>query len=259
MDISSNFGVSSYSSTTQTSGVSSSRPPPPPQKIEAVEGELSGYLSEAENAEEAKSFMDDFMSMNLSGEFDAAALVESAPDSLKEYAEEQGVDLEEMMASANQYFEEMSSDTQEEGGRPPPPPPPPQESVEGELSGYLSEIEESVETQDFMALFESMIEAEEFDAEALAESAPDSLIAYAESQDVDLEEMLQSAYDDGGQMSNNMPPGGEDMPPPPPPPQESSNLTDSSAMSYASVAQYGSSETDLMDSLLSALSIKTTA
>jgi len=168
MDISSNFGVSSYSSLTQSSEVQSSRPPPPPRP-EPVEGELSGYLSEADNAEEAKSFMQDFMSMSLSGEFDAEALAASAPESLIAYAEEQGVDLEEMMESANEHFEEMGSNRPESGNRPPPPPPP----EDGESSSTFS-------------------------------------------------------FDDLSQ-------------------------------AYASVSEYGNNETDLMDSLLSSLSIKTTA
>jgi len=122
MDISSNIGISSYGAMTQSNATSSSMRPPPPPPPEAVDGELSGYLSEVEGSEEAKDFMQDFMSMSLSGEFDAEQLAASAPDSLKEYAEEQGVDLEEMMQAANEHFEEMGSKMPEDGNRPPPPP-----------------------------------------------------------------------------------------------------------------------------------------
>jgi len=107
MDISSSFGASPYGSITKTN--TDMQVSMPPGRPKPVEGELSGYLSQVQGSDEAKNFMQDFMSMNMSGEFDAEALAESAPDSLKAYAQEQGVDLAEMMQAANDKFQQMGS------------------------------------------------------------------------------------------------------------------------------------------------------
>jgi len=148
----------------------------------------------------------------------------------------------------------QSSSEMKVGSRPPPPPP---EPVEGELSGYLSEVEDTEEVKSFMQEVMSMSLSGDFDAEELAESAPESLKAYAEEQGVDLEEMMQNAHDHLQQMGNKMPGGGGPMPPPTE--EEEQTSIDNAASSYASIAQLGDNENDLMESLLSSLSIKTTA
>ena len=148
----------------------------------------------------------------------------------------------------------QSSSEMKVGSRPPPPPP---EPVDGELSGYLSEVEDTEEVKSFMQEVMSMSLYGDFDAEELAEMAPDSLKAYAQEQGVDLEDMMQNAHDHLQQMGNKMPGGGGPMPPPAQEDEQTS--LDSATSSYASIAQLGDSENDLMESLLSSLSIKTTA
>lgn len=118
MNISTNYSSFTNSLTNQNNVSNEHRPPKPPQP---VEGELSGFLSESRGDSEVKGFMQGFMEMNMSGEFDAATLAEQAPESLKTYAEEQGVDLEDMLQQAHDKFVEMGAPPRGKGGRPMPP------------------------------------------------------------------------------------------------------------------------------------------
>ncbi|MBN2122744.1 MAG: hypothetical protein JW821_00485, partial [Deltaproteobacteria bacterium] len=52
----------------------------------------------------------------MNGTFDAAEMAANAPEALKTFAEENGVDLEHML-------EDMAARMEETGGGPPPPPP----------------------------------------------------------------------------------------------------------------------------------------
>jgi hypothetical protein len=119
VNISTNYSSFTSSLNNQNMVSNEQRPPKPPQP---VEGELSGFLSESRGDSEVKEFMQGFMEMNMSGEFDAATLAEQAPESLKAYAEEQGVDLEEMLQQAHDKFSEMGPPPGGKGGRPMPPP-----------------------------------------------------------------------------------------------------------------------------------------
>ena len=118
MNISTNYSSFTNSLNNQTMVSNEQRPPKPPKP---VEGELSGFLSENRGNSEVKDFMRGFMEMNISGEFDAASLADQAPESLKAYAEEQGVDLEEMLQQAHDKFSEMGPPPGGKGGRPVPP------------------------------------------------------------------------------------------------------------------------------------------
>lgn len=73
-------------------------PPPPPQD------ELSGFMVEAKDDEDVRSFMQSIMDMEQSGEFDAATVAASAPDSLKAYAQENGIDLESFFQQKHDDF-----------------------------------------------------------------------------------------------------------------------------------------------------------
>jgi len=112
----------------------------PPKPPEPIDGELSGYMAEAQGSEEVKDFMKTFMEMNFSGEFDAASLAQSAPESLQTYAQEQGVDLETMLQNAHEQHQEMASGKGKGGGGMPPPPRDENESnnVNSLLSQYTS-------------------------------------------------------------------------------------------------------------------------
>lgn len=125
MNISQSYGMSGMSSMQSMTGMQGKMPPPPPPE----DGKLSGYMAENRGSEETKSFMNSFKEMSKSGEFDAAALAEQAPESLKAYAEEQGVDLESMLEGAYEKFEERAS----KGGRKGPPP-----SEGGNMQGAMS-------------------------------------------------------------------------------------------------------------------------
>jgi hypothetical protein len=76
------------------------------------------------------------------------------------------------------------------GSRPPPPPPP-----EDELSDYFSESEEQEASRDFLAQIMSMEDSGEFDATALAEQAPASMLQYAKENNIDLANALQQQHD----------------------------------------------------------------
>lgn len=121
MDISTNYSSLTHALSNQNIGSLENRPPER-QRPDPVDGELSGFLSESRGNTEVKDFMKGFMEMNISGEFDAATLAESAPDSLKAYAEEQGVDLETMLQQAHDKFSEMGPPPAGRGGKPMPPP-----------------------------------------------------------------------------------------------------------------------------------------
>lgn len=73
----------------QTNSSDEAPPPPPP-------GGGPGGPSEADR-EEMRTFHEAILAAKESGEFDAEALAEQAPDSLKAFAEEQGIDLTDLV------------------------------------------------------------------------------------------------------------------------------------------------------------------
>lgn len=116
MEISNNYGFSPFNAMTNIQGKMQMPVMEPP---EAREGELSGYLSETTRSEEVKDFTKSFIEMSKSGEFDAASLAAVAPESLQDYALEQGVELEDMLQSANDNFQQKK-DSLPQGGNMPP-------------------------------------------------------------------------------------------------------------------------------------------
>ncbi|MDF2176768.1 hypothetical protein P2G88_00705 [Aliiglaciecola sp. CAU 1673] len=87
------------------------RPPPPPK-----DG-LSGFMDTAKDDPEIRDFLQSIREASDSGEFDAQALAEQAPDSLKSYAEENGIDLASMFQKKHDAHQERMASS--EGGRQP--------------------------------------------------------------------------------------------------------------------------------------------
>ncbi|RUM48475.1 MAG: hypothetical protein DSY86_10195 [Marinomonas sp.] len=163
---------------------------------------LSAFSSMSEEDKtDADSFRDSILEAVESGEYDAEELAASAPDSLVALAEETGIDLEELVDEIASMAEQA-------------PPPPPSGMMPP--SSALSLTEDELEEAD--AYRESLIEAMEsgeFDAETLAESAPDAVVAMAEEAGMTVEEFITQVAE--GDENGNMPP--------PPPPSANSSAT----------------------------------
>ena len=163
---------------------------------------LSAFSSMSEEDKtDADSFRDSILEAVESGEYDAEELAASAPDSLVALAEETGLDLEELVDEIASMAEQA-------------PPPPPSGMMPP--SSALSLTEDELEEAD--AYRESLIEAMEsgeFDAETLAESAPDAVVAMAEEAGMTVEEFITQVAE--GDENGNMPP--------PPPPSANSSAT----------------------------------
>lgn len=161
---------------------------------------LSAFSSMSEEDKtDADSFRDSILEAVESGEYDAEELAASAPDSLVALAEETGIDLEELVDEIASMAEQA------------PPPP----SGMMPPSSALSLTEDELEEAD--AYRESLIEAMEsgeFDAETLAESAPDAVVAMAEEAGMTVEEFITQVAE--GDENGNMPP---------PPPSANSSAT----------------------------------
>lgn len=163
---------------------------------------LSAFSSMSEEDKtDADSFRDSILEAVESGEYDAEELAASAPDSLVALAEETGIDLEELVDEIASMAEQA-------------PPPPPSGMMPP--SSALSLTEDELEEAD--AYRESLIEAMEsgeFDAETLAESAPDAVVAMAEEAGMTVEEFITQVAE--GDENGNIPP--------PPPPSANSSAT----------------------------------
>ncbi len=163
---------------------------------------LSAFSSMSEEDKtDADSFRDSILEAVESGEYDAEELAASAPDSLVALAEETGIDLEELVDEIASMAEQA-------------PPPPPSGMMPP--SSALSLTEDELEEAD--AYRESLIEvmeSGEFDAETLAESAPDAVVAMAEEAGMTVEEFITQVAE--GDENGNMPP--------PPPPSANSSAT----------------------------------
>ena len=158
-------------------------------------------LMDEEEMAEMRSFHQKIMEAMEDGTFDASQMAAEAPDSLVAFAEENGVDLTQMI-------EDMASGMERMKGAPPPPPPMMSEGGGGSLLDDLTE-EELAELEAFKEeIVESLMNGT-FDASELAANAPDALTAFAEENDIDLTQMIED-------MASG--PGRNGGPPPPPPP-----------------------------------------
>lgn len=163
---------------------------------------LSAFSSMSEEDKtDADSFRDSILEAVESGEYDAEELAASAPDSLVALAEETGIDLEELVDEIASMAEQA-----------PPPPPSGMMPPNSALSLTEDELEEADAYRE--SLIEAM-ESGEFDAETLAESAPDAVVAMAEEAGMTVEEFITQVAE--GDENGNMPP--------PPPPSANSSAT----------------------------------
>ena len=175
-------------------------------------GTLMSAVSQmsGEDKSSIKSFMDEIKEATETGSFDASGMAEEAPEALQEYAEENGIDLTELV-------QDLSDASQNSGVYGPPPPPPPMMSDTSSTSDTtststldLSSIEElsndeKSELQSFMETLKSSVEDGTFDADTLAASAPDALTTLAEENGMDVTDLVQELADDV-----------KNAPPPPP-------------------------------------------
>ncbi|MCC4274033.1 hypothetical protein [Marinomonas communis] len=163
---------------------------------------LSAFSSMSEEDKtDADSFRDSILEAVESGEYDAEELAASAPDSLVALAEETGIDLEELVDEIASMAEQA-----------PPPPPSGMMPPNSALSLTEDELEEADAYRE--SLIEAM-ESGEFDAETLAENAPDAVVAMAEEAGMTVEEFITQVAE--GDENGNMPP--------PPPPSANSSAT----------------------------------
>ena len=105
------FVSGTQSTTGATEETEATRPPPPPPgEGGGPMGPMGGLLGDPselteEQREEMKAFGDELRDAMRSGDFDAEALAEKAPDFLKEKAEEQGVDLASLLSEEQERFD----------------------------------------------------------------------------------------------------------------------------------------------------------
>lgn len=90
-------------------------------------------MSDEEKAE-MRVFHEEMMEAVKNGTFDASTMAANAPDALKSFAEENGVDLETMMEDQAFMMQNMAN-TQ----GPPPPPPPQMYGSDGQGTAYSSQ------------------------------------------------------------------------------------------------------------------------
>ena len=158
---------------TESSATGEPLPPPPPrpdsdQNISAM-GQWMSEISDDEKSE-LQTFLEQIRTDAASGSLDSEALAEQAPASLQALADEQGVDLTELItALAN-----APVPPQDKGMGPPPGPPP----------------EELQSIMDFHQQVQDAVAQGSFDADSLAESAPEEVATLAAQQGVDLTELI---------------------------------------------------------------------
>jgi hypothetical protein len=220
-------------------------------EISAV-GNLMNAISQMSSTDQSsiKSFMDDLTSSVQNGTFDASTMADSAPSALTSYAEENGIDL-------TQLVQTLADGPQNNPGvYGPPPPPPPMMSSASSASGTsstssldLSSLEnlssdDKTSLESFLTDLTESVNNGTFDASTMAASAPDSLTNLAEANGVDLTQLIQDMAD---QIQNN---GKASAPPPPPPMMSGMNGLDFSSLENLSSTDQSSLEsfiTDLTD------------
>lgn len=99
-------------------GVYGPPPPPPPPMMPGMSGLDTSSLEDLSEDEisEIQSFMEGLTASVEDGTFDAGAMADEAPEALKTLAEENGMELTEML-------EYMAGEIEDSAGAPPSPPP----------------------------------------------------------------------------------------------------------------------------------------
>jgi len=134
---------------------------------------LVSEFGDSETGQEIQSFFQESIRAIKSGDTDAATAIEEAPEELKAFAEESGIDLAELlqgMASTSKVQRAMG---------PPPPPPPDMSNSTGmeELKTFFDSIKEAV-TNDT------------FNPAEFAENVPEELQSFATEIGVSIEDLL---------------------------------------------------------------------
>ena len=183
----------------------------------------------------AQGFAQELFQSLQSGSIDAAKLAEDAPDSLKSYAETNGIDLKDVFNQISSDFTQMQSQRGAHGmnGSMPPPPPPPSDSTEessstdtdsttaASIKAIMDELKNqstqgNTSAQSFAKELFDSLKSGNADAAKLAEDAPDELKQFAEENGID----LTAVFTD---MKNHPAPPNGGTPPPPPPDDSTSN------------------------------------
>lgn len=125
MDLNSVSSINTYtdiSSTAYSRTAEEDKAPPPfpggPENMDiSGPGRMMNAMSQMSEEErtELKAFHDEVMEAVKNGTFDASEMAENAPESLTQFAEENGLDVEQMI-------EGMAQGPQGHKGPPPPPP-----------------------------------------------------------------------------------------------------------------------------------------
>jgi hypothetical protein len=202
-------------STSSTSTSSASQSLTDNTQISSI-GSLMNAISQMsqDDQDSIKSFLDNLKSSVQNGTFDASTAAEEAPDALKQYAEDNGIDLTDLV----QELANGATGAKNSGvyGPPPPPPPPPVEDSEStdatstSTSLDLSSLqdlsdEEKSDVQSFMETLKSSLEDGTFDADTLAASAPDALQNLAEENGMSVSDLIKELANEA-----------QNAPPPPP-------------------------------------------
>jgi hypothetical protein len=173
----------------------------------SIPGKLMNAISQMTDQEktEMETFRQELTEAVQNGTFDAETMAASAPDALAEFAEENGVELTQML-------QDMADGMENNRGvyGPPPPPPPMMSDTSGlDLSSLedLSDDEKS-EIKSFMEELSAAVQGGTFDEETMAASAPDSLATLAEENGMELADLI-------GKLAEDAERTGKEPPPPP--------------------------------------------
>jgi len=200
-------------------------------EISAV-GNLMNAISQMSSSDQSsvQSFMEELTSSVQNGTFDASTMAASAPSALTSYAEENGIDLTQMV----QTLADGPQNDPGVYGAPPPPPP-----MMGSTSGMsdtssldLSSLENLSSTdksslESFLTELTDAVNNGTFDAATMASSAPDALTTLAEANGIDLTQLIQDMADEienntsASSTSTASSTTAVSFPPPPPPPMMS--------------------------------------
>ena len=149
------------------------------------DGKMMNAVSQMDEDEmaEMRTFHQEMMEAMADGTFDASEMAAEAPDSLVSFAEENGIDLTQMI-------EDMASKMEQTKGAPPPPPPMMSEESGSSLLEDLTE-DDLEELEAFkMEIVDSLMNGT-FNASDLVSNAPDALATFAEENDIDLTQMIE--------------------------------------------------------------------
>lgn len=272
LDMMQGIYAAAYSRATATDYSSASSTSCTEQLQISTVGNFMNAVSQMSSSDQSsiKSFMDDLVSSVQDGSFDASTIASSAPSALSSYAEENGIDLTQLVQDL--------ADGAGHGGPgvygPPPPPPPvmPESTGDADATGVtnldLSSLEnlsssDKSELKTFLTELAASVEDGTFDASTMASEAPDSLTSLAEENGIDLTQLVQDLAD-GIENGKNAPP-----PPPPPPPlmpvdaSSTSGTSSSSNLNISSLESLSSTDRSRLEAffaeLIKELGIETTS